>query len=352
MRWIWMTAMLAACGGGETPTTPAEKPVETPKVDELRAKAGAMFGALPTEMLAEGRELSDARIALGRMLYYDARLSKNHDVSCNTCHDLATWGVDHAPTSTGHKAQKGGRNAPTTYNAAMHIAQFWDGRAKDVEDQAKGPPLNPIEMAMADAGAVETTFRSIPGYAEPFKTAFPGEEQPVTFDNLAVAIGAFERKLVTPDPFDKWLGGDDAAMTAEQKAGLQTFMDVGCTTCHGGKALGGMMYQKLGLVKPYETADRGRAALTGNDAEAFMFKVPSLRNIAKTGPYLHDGSIATLDESIRLMGSYQLGKDLTDEQVNSIATFFDALTGPIPTEYIAKPELPADGPATPAADPS
>lgn len=349
MRWIWMTALLAACGGE---TTPAEKPVEPPKVDELRAKAGAMFGALPTEMPADGRELSDARIALGRMLYYDARLSKNHDVSCNTCHDLATWGVDHAPTSTGHKGQKGGRNAPTTYNAAMHLAQFWDGRAKDVEDQAKGPPLNPIEMAMADAAAVETTFRSIPGYAEPFKAAFPAAEQPVTFDNLAVAIGAFERKLVTPDPFDKWLGGDDAAITAEQKAGLQTFMDVGCQTCHGGKALGGMMYQKLGLVKPYETADRGRAALTGNDAEAFMFKVPSLRNIAETGPYLHDGSIATLDETIRLMGSYQLGKELADDQVKSIATFFDALTGPVPTEYIAKPELPADGPTTPAADPS
>jgi cytochrome c peroxidase len=345
---------LAACGGSTEAPKPAEPTepakVEAPTVD--RAKLGA-FAALPTEMPDASNPITPEKIDLGRQLYYDARLSKNHDVSCNTCHLLDQYGVDSAPTSTGHKGQKGGRNAPTSYNAAGHIAQFWDGRAATIEDQAKGPPLNPIEMAMASEEAVVTVLKSIPGYVDGFGKAFPGEAEPVTYDNMAKAIGAFERKLVTPDAFDRFLGGEDAALTDDQKKGLATFMEVGCTTCHAGPYLGGQMYQKAGLVQPWPNqADAGRFDVTKNEADRMMFKVPSLRNIAKTGPYFHDGSVADLGEAVKMMGKHQLGKELTDEQTQSIVSFLGALTGTIPADYIAKPALPESGPTTPAPDPS
>lgn len=345
---------LALAGCDRSPrqaAAPAEPPpAGTADGGALQARAAGLFRVLPAEMASEGRPVTETRVDLGRTLYYENRLSRNQAISCNTCHDLARYGVDGAPTSSGHKAQRGGRNSPTTYNAALHIAQFWDGRAADVEAQAKGPVLNPIEMAMPDADSVVRVLKSIPGYAPLFAAAFPGEADPISYDNAAIAIGAFERRLVTPSAFDRYLTGDAGALTNEQITGLATFMDAGCATCHSGAGVGGGMYQKLGIVKPYETADTGRAEVTGSDADKYFFKVPSLRNITETGPSFHDGKVATLDDAVRLMAEHQLGRSLTDAQVGEIKAFLASLKGEIPAGYVAPPALPARGPDTPAPD--
>jgi cytochrome c peroxidase len=353
MRFLALMT-LVACGEAEKPA-PAPGPVasEEPAAEPEAPRHAALFGALPTDMPgADKPARSEALVDLGRQLYYDPRLSKNHDISCNSCHMLDKYGQDGEPTSPGHKGQRGGRNSPTTYNAAIHVAQFWDGREPDVEAQAKGPVLNPIEMAMPSQEVVIQTLSSIPGYITAFQAAFPDQEAPITYDNFALAVGAFERGLVTPGPFDEYVGGDAAALTDAQKAGLDLFVSTGCTACHMGAGVGGAMYQKLGLVRPYETEDKGRGDLTGNEADNYMFKVPSLRNITETAPYFHDGKVATLEEAVKLMGAHQLGKDLDDTQVASIVTFLGALKGEPDAAYIAKPELPESGPDTPAPDPT
>ena len=337
-------AEIAEEGGDVTPTGP-DRPA-------LRERARAAFGELPDVAVSETNPVTAEKIVLGRMLYFDARLSKNHDVSCNSCHDLAAFGVDGEPTSPGHKGQRGNRNSPTVYNAALHVAQFWDGREPDVEAQAKGPVLNPVEMAMPSEEAVVAVLKSIPGYAPLFAAAFPDDEDPIDYDNMARAIGAFERPLITADRLDAFVSGQDAVLSDEDLAGLEEFIDVGCVTCHMGPTIGGGMYRKLGLVKPYATEDPGRVEVTGNEADRFVFKVPSLRNIAMTWPYFHDGSIASLQEVIRLMAEHQLGIELSDEQVARIETFLGTLTGTVDPEYIAAPELPESGPDTPAPDPS
>jgi cytochrome c peroxidase len=292
-------------------------------------------------MEASNNPLTEEKINLGRMLYYDKRLSTAGDVACNTCHLLDKYGVDGTPTSTGHKGQKGNRNAPTVYNAAGHFVQFWDGRAQDVEAQAKGPVLNPVEMAMPSEKVVVAKLKSIPGYAAAFKAAFPDDKNPVSYENMAKAIGAFERRLVTPSKWDKFLGGDQAALTDAEKAGFNKFVEVGCQACHAGAYVGGSMYQKLGAVTPWDdTSDLGRFAVTKQDADRMMFKVPGLRNIEKTGPYYHHGGIATLEDAVREMAEHQLGKKLTDPDVQSIVTWLKTLTGEVPAEYVKEPELP------------
>ncbi|MGH0037966.1 MAG: cytochrome c peroxidase [Myxococcota bacterium] len=315
-------------------------------------QARSLFGVLPAEAASDANPVTDEKVELGRKLYYDARLSRNHDVSCNSCHPLDRFGADGEPTSPGHLGARGERNSPTVYNAAFHIAQFWDGRAADVEEQARGPIQNPVEMAMPSGEAAETVLRSIPGYAPLFRAAFPDDPDPVRLDNAVDAIGAFERRLVTPSRFDDFLGGDEGALTAEERHGLSVFLESGCTACHAGALLGGHMYQKLGLVKPFETEDPGRQAVTGNEADRHVFKVPSLRNVAETGPYFHDGSISTLDEAVHLMARHQVGRELPDEDVAAIGVFLASLTGRIDAELIARPELPPSGPDTPAADTS
>ena len=308
--------------------------------------------ALPASYPLAGAAAAEDKIALGRMLYFETRLSKNHDISCNTCHSLTDYGVDGTKVSTGHKKQQGNRNAPTVYNAAGHFVQFWDGRAKDVEEQAQGPVLNPVEMAVPSAAKAEATLRSIPTYAELFKKAFPEQANPVTLANAASAIGAFERRLVTPGRWDKFLGGDADALTVDEQVGLGKFLETGCNACHMGTLLGASMFQKLGLAKawPVDT-DAGRFAVTKQDADRMMFKVPSLRNVEKTAPYFHDGSAATLDEAVRLMARHQLGKELGDGDVKSIVGFLKSLTGAIPQEYVKTPALPPSGPKTPKPDP-
>jgi cytochrome c peroxidase len=283
---------------------------------------------------------AEAQVKLGRMLYYETRLSQGQDISCNSCHDLQKYGVDNEPTSGGHKGQRGDRNSPTVYNAAAHFVQFWDGRAPDVEAQAKGPILNPVEMAMPGEQAVVAVLESIPEYVTAFQQAFPGEK-PVSYDNMAKAIGAFERGLVTPSRWDKFLGGDHAALTAEEQSGARTFIQAGCGTCHAGALLGGHIYQKIGAMRPYpDTSDPGRFKVTQAERDRMMFKVPSLRNIAKTAPYFHNGKVGALDRAVAEMAEYQLGRQLTRDEISSIVTFLNSLTGEIPAEYIRKPELP------------
>lgn len=225
------------------------------------------------------------------------------------------------------------------YNAAGHVAQFWDGRAPDVEEQAKGPVLNAVEMGMSSDKEVVAVLEGIPGYVEAFRKAFPGEADPVTFENMAAAIGAFERRLVTPSRWDAFLRGDRNALTDEEKAG--------CSTCHNGPYLGGTMYMRLGVVRPWpDRSDPGRFAVTKQDADMLVFKVPSLRNIERTGPFFHDGSITRLDRAVRIMAEYQLGKSVTDAEVRSITAWLRALTGTIPAEYIQPPALPGSGART------
>jgi cytochrome c peroxidase len=313
-------------------------------IDPATLKA---FAPLPE--VAQGKEpLTEEKVTLGRMLYYDARLSKSQKISCNSCHALTQYGVDNEPTSDGYKGQKGTRNSPTVYNAAFHFVQFWDGRAPNVEEQAKGPVLNPVEMAMKSAKQVIAVLKSMPEYVDAFKKAFPNDKDPVTYDNMGKAIGAFERKLITPARWDKFLKGDQAALTTDEKAGFNTFVASGCQACHAGALLGGSMFQKIGAVKPWpETSDPGRSKVTGNDADKLMFKVPSLRNVEKTGPYFHNGQTATLQEAISMMADHQLGKTLSDADIQSIATWMKSLTGVIPADYIKPPELPKSTSRTP-----
>jgi len=355
-----LALLLAACsepsGSADEAADAVANQVQAEESDSASAARDprlAMFAPLPAVMESDSNPVTLAKVNLGRKLYYDMRLSKNHDISCNTCHLLDKYGVDSLPTSSGHREQVGGRNAPTVYNAAGHIAQFWDGRSPDIEDQAKGPPLNPIEMAMADEAAVETVLKSIPGYVTQFEAAFPDDEAPVSYDNMARAIGAFERGLVTPSRFDDYLAGDDSALSDSEKAGMTAFLDTGCATCHAGAYLGGNLYQKLGLVKPWDQDDdQGRFDATGQDTDRQFFKVPSLRNIAETGPYFHTGAVESLNEAVRLMADHQLGKELNNEEVVSIIAFLNSLTGEIDAAYIAEPELPESSASTPAPDPS
>ncbi|MDJ0788117.1 MAG: cytochrome c peroxidase [Myxococcota bacterium] len=308
--------------------------------EALRERAAQTFGVLPAEVPNPANPANDARIDLGRLLYYETRLSLAQDLSCNSCHMLDRFGADGEPTSPGHEGQRGDRNSPTVYNAALHVTQFWDGRAADVEEQAKGPILNPVEMAMPSEEEVVKRLSAVPAYVELFGKAFPGEEEPLSYDNLAKAIGAFERRLTTPGKLDAFIGGELDALSDAEAAGLAGFMDTGCTTCHAGAALGGQLYQKIGLVHPYETEDTGREKVTGNAADRYFFKVPSLRNTAETGPWFHDGSITDLAEAVRLMGWHQLGQKLDDQQVGEIVSFLEALTGEVDATYVAKPKLP------------
>ncbi len=343
---LFFVAAAAAPGCRKQDSAPAPPP--PPSVD---AAALTAFEPLPASVPPAQGTPAKELVDLGRMLYYEPRLSKSQTISCNTCHDLAKYGVDGEPTSDGHKGQKGDRNSPTVYNAAAHFAQFWDGRAATVEEQAKGPVLNPVEMAMPGEARVVAVLASMPEYVEAFAKAFPGDRQPISYDNMAKAIGAFERNLMTPSRWDTLLKGDANALTPEEQLGLRTFLDSGCQMCHRGALLGGTSYQRLGLAKDFPRAtDPGRMKVTHDEGDKSVFKVPSLRNIEKTGPYFHDGATATLEQAISDMGAYQLGKSLTPDQVRQIAGFLKVLTGTIDPEYIKPPVLPKSTARTPKPD--
>lgn len=313
---------------------------------DLANKAHSMFGELPEFAENPDNKITPEKIALGKTLFYDTRLSLEGNISCNSCHNLSTYGVDNKSTSQGDNGGFGDRNSPTVYNAALHFVQFWDGRAADVEEQAGGPILNPVEMAIPDKDFLIKRLSDIKGYKPLFAAAFPGEKNPLTYDNIQKSIGAFERTLITPTRFDEYMAGKEDALSEDEKAGLDAFINAGCISCHMGSNLGGSMFQKFGVYGNYweltgsEKIDEGKFAVTGQDYEKYMFKVPSLRNIEKTSPYFHDGSVSDLKEAIKIMAKLQLNKDLTDEEVTSIVTFLKTLTAEIDQEKIAEPEMP------------
>jgi cytochrome c peroxidase len=284
---------------------------------------------------------SPAMIALGHQLFFEPRLSRGGTISCNSCHDLARFGVDHLPTSIGEGGQRGRRNAPTVYNAAEHLSQFWDGRARDVEAQAIGPITNPIEMA-STRESVESALRGIPEYREAFRKAFPGPGEPVTLENVGRAIGAFERQLTTRSRWDDYLAGRADALSGEEIQGLRVFLEVGCMGCHTGPQVGASMYQVAGFVEAWPNQkDLGRYEITKVASDRMLFKVPTLKNITQTAPYFHDGSVADLPTAVRSMGRRQLGIELSDDEVSSIVTFFGALEGILPSQFRVPPPLPA-----------
>jgi cytochrome c peroxidase len=310
-------------------------------VAELQTRAKQIFGPLPDKMPGAENDTPDMA-ALGKKLYFETEVSENRQMSCNTCHmvDENRAGVDNEATSLGVHGKRGDRNSPTTLNAGFHFVQFWDGRAKTLEDQAKGPVLNPVEMAMPGEAEVISRLSAKKEYAALFKAAFPKDENPISYDNFARAVAAFERTLITRDRFDDFMKGDDKALSAQELNGLKLFMDTGCVTCHTSPTIGGNSYQKLGVIHKYaNTNDMGRIKVTGEEWDEMRFKVPSLRNIALTYPYFHDGQIPTLDDAIKTMARLQLGKDLSAEDAAAIKAFLQSLTDK--SRKPAKPPAPA-----------
>lgn len=323
--------------------------------DDLMAEAQDLFEPIPTAPPEiEGNPATPEKVELGRMLYFDPRLSESHTISCNSCHVVGLGGVDMLETSVGHRWQRGGRNAPTVLNSVFNTAQFWDGRAKDLADQAGGPMVNPVEMASSREHVVEQ-LNGIPGYVTEFKRAYPDLPDPVTLDNATRAIEVFEATLITPDaPFDRFLNGDGDALTDQQKQGLRLFIDSGCASCHNGINVGGGMYAPFGVVeKPgadfLPPADKGRFEVTKSVDDEYVYKVPTLRNIALTPPYFHTGKSWDLRQAVAVMGTTQLGAQLTGDEVDLITAFLNTLTGDQPkVEY---PILPPSVATTPRPKP-
>jgi len=296
--------------------------------ERLMRQANRYFLPLPGIMPGSENDTPE-RITLGKKLYFEKRLSINDTQSCATCHRLEEGfaGVDNQPTSPGARGEQGTRNSPTVLNSGWQDSQFWDGRAKDLVEQAKGPILNPIEMGMPDEQAVEKKIRGIAEYRNAFATAFPENKPTITYQNIAEAIAAFERTLITPARFDDFINGDADALSETELRGLKTFIKVDCKSCHDGKLLGGELYETLGKENPYENqSDLGIYSLTKNEKDRMVFKVSALRNVALTAPYFHDGKVKTLDEAVRKMSKLQLDKELTDQQVNDITAFLKTLT--------------------------
>ena len=323
--------------------------------DDLLIRAQQLFSPIPTAPPElPGNPSAPARVELGKMLYFDPRVSASHAISCNSCHNIGLGGADAEPTSIGHRWQHGGRNAPTVFNAVFNKAQFWDGRAKDLEQQAGGPIVNPIEMASPEPHVAEQ-LKGTPGYRDAFDKAFPGEPSPITLGNVQKAIAVFEATLITPNaPFDRFLKGDLSALSPAQKEGLALFIDRGCASCHNGINVGGGMYAPFGVVeKPgadiLPLGDKGRFTVTKTASDEYVFKVPTLRNIALTAPYFHSGQTWDLRQAVAVMGANQLGIQLTADDVDKITAFLDGLTGEQPK--VIYPVLPPSVGATPRPQP-
>jgi cytochrome c peroxidase len=322
--------------------------------DDLLEQAQKRFKPIPKTLpQLKGKSFTQEKILLGKMLYFEPRLSASALISCNTCHNVGMGGADFQETSVGHRWQKGPRNAPTVLNSVFNMAQFWDGRAEDLKQQAKGPVQASVEMNNTPEAAIKV-LKSMPDYPALFKKAFPGQADPVTFDNMAEAIEAFEATLLTPQsPFDLYLEGKQDALTALQREGLKIYMEKGCVTCHGGINMGGEAYFPFGLVERPRSeiiaGDTGRYKITQSKSDEYVFKAPSLRNIELTPPYFHSGKIWSLKEAVQIMGSAQLGATLTDAEAERIVAFLKTTTGvqpkidypilPAPTEQTPKPKL-------------
>ena len=317
-----------------------EEPAATQPEDELFARATLIFKPLPREAPSAENPVTLAKVELGKRLYFDSRLSKSGKLSCNSCHDLDTYGVDNLATSPGDRGRHGDRNSPTVLNAALHVAQFWDGRAEDVEEQAGMPVLNPVEMAIPGEEYLVDRLAGDAAYQAAFAEAFPEQEAPLTFANVRQALGAFERTLLTPSRFDDYLRGE-LELAEDERQGLEIFMRLGCGACHNGATIGGHIFRKFGIAEPYweltgsESVDEGRINVTGDEGDRCVFKVPSLRNVEMTYPYFHDGSVATLEEALQVMAKLQVGAELSAGQVTYLAAFLKTLTGELPQEVMA-----------------
>jgi cytochrome c peroxidase len=315
----------------------------------LLAVSGVALAQEPVEPIAPVKEINLGKVELGKKLYFDPRLSKSGFISCNSCHNLSMGGTDNLKTSIGHKWQQGPINSPTVLNSSLSLAQFWDGRAADLKAQAGGPIANPGEMAFTHTLAVDM-LETIPEYVIEFKLVFG--KSVIDIDQVTDAIAEFEKTLVTPNSrFDHWLLGETDAITTEELAGYQMFKMSGCMACHNGSALGGTSFQKMGVVEPYLTTNtaQGLIAVTGKDADRFKFKVPTLRNVALTYPYFHDGEAATLSQAVDIMGRLQLGKKFTPGEDAQIVAFLKTLTGDQPLFDL--PMLPPSTDKTPRPTP-
>lgn len=309
------------------------------------ALPGMGWASEPIQAVEAAKVKDPAKVELGKMLFFEPRLSKSNAISCNSCHNLATGGVDNQVSSLGHKWKEGPINSPTVLNSSLNFVQFWDGRAKDLKEQAAGPIENPLEMAFSHQLAVDT-LHTLPEYRARFDAVYGKGDFGI--DEVTDAIAAFEETLVTPNaPFDRWLKGDDKALTAQQLKGYQLFKEKGCTACHNGVAIGGNSFQKMGLVKHYQTDNpaQGRGAVTGESQLIGWFKVPTLRNIELTYPYFHDGAVWDLKEAVQIMADIQLGQRLSEQEADDMTAYLKSLTGDQP--QIVLPVLPPSGPDTP-----
>ncbi len=335
LRGTVVSFMVLAPGMAAAATGPEEHSTSDPAMssmmdpDQLLLSSRVFLGRLPAAMPGSQNDTPE-RIALGKRLYFERGISTHKNQACHDCHLLTEGraGTDHTPTSKGTIGEFGKRNSPTVINAGFQFAQFWDGRSPDLVDQAKGPVLNPIEMGMKTPMEVMDRLRGIEGYAEAFQRAFPNDPQPMTYDNMAVAIAAFERTLIAPGRFDKYLAGEEDAITEQEKMGLMAFMDHGCVDCHTGVTVGGQLYRKIGVRHALAgNEDVGRYEVTKNEEDRFVFKVPMLRNITRTGPYFHDGKIPTLSGAVHLMGQLQLGLELHPGDTADLVAFLGTLEG-------------------------
>jgi cytochrome c peroxidase len=316
--------------------------------EDLIARARAVFGPLPASMPSADNPVTPEKVRLGNLLFFEPRISIDGTVSCAKCHPPALYAADGLRKAIGNRCKENPRNAPTILNAASQISEHWIGNRIDVEDQARQALTGPPAFGMPNNESVEKVLKGMQEYVALFKAAFPHDKDPVTVGNFAKAVGAFERTLVTPAPFDEFMQGKSEAITDQQKRGLRTFLDTGCMTCHFSPYLGGQMYQKFGVFEPYQKytksvkVDEGRFAVTKNESDRFMFKVPVLRNVAMTPPYFHDGSVDRLADAVTIMAKIQLGRDLTPAQAADIVAFLHSLTGKVPESLLRTPVLPAE----------
>jgi len=296
----------------------------------LLLATGAAYAAEPISPIVAVKVTNAARVDLGKKLFFDPRLSRSGFISCNSCHNLSMGGSDNITSSIGDRWQKGPINSPTVLNSRLNLAQFWDGRAKDLKEQAGGPIANPGEMAFTHDLAVDM-LRSIPQYVAEFKAVFGHDK--LTIDEVTSAIAAFEETLVTPNArFDKWLQGGKTAINAQELRGYELFKSSGCVACHNGPNVGGASFQKMGLIEAYKTTStaEGRFAVTKQDIDRFYFKVPTLRNVELTYPYFHDGAADTLGQAVDTMGRLQLGRKFSEAEIADVVAFLKTLTGEQP----------------------
>ena len=312
----------------------------------ILTQAKSLFGPLPKTIESKENPITPDKVALGKMLFYDTRISVDGTVSCFKCHWINLYATDGLKKSIGNNYKLNPRNSPTVFNAAGQISQHWIGNRLSVEDQAKQALIGPPSYGLASYEDAVKKLKSIKGYTPLFQKAFPGEKESVNADNFTKAIGAFERTLVTPSRFDDFVKGNAKALTQNEQTGLKTFMETGCSGCHSGPYFGGQMYQKFGLTQPYwnlthsPEPDSGRYMVTKNAADIYVFKVPLLRNVGMTAPYFHDGSVDRLQDAVKIMAQLQMGKTLTDAQAGDIVAFLKSLTGQIPEEALKVPILP------------